>query len=286
MNTHELPGRGPGAPVSYDVPSYAHRVLLETDRLYFELGALRSSSGLDLLYVPEYIGSPSGSVVWGVDRTSAGNHFAGMLKRAEVELRQLGGRALRVYIENPVPRQIAHALEASGYRPRVEVALLAEVSTVLASTDVPKDYEFLKVENDQHWRLKEELHATEEKQADGYATDARDWVGLERMKCATGGMACYLVMRDSQPIAAVGLILDRGIARLKNLFVTPACRKGGIGLATIRLLAGAAHAQGYQWFGCFALENGNAIRVYQRAGLRVVAAATEFSRDLVPDDAA
>ena len=190
---------------------------------------------------------------------------------------------MRVYIENPVPRQIAHALEECGYRARVEVALLAEVSALLPSAHAPKEYRLLKVDKEQHWRLKEELHGTENKQADGYAADARDWVGLERMKCATGGMACYLVMRDSQPVAAVGLILDRGVARLKNLFVSPACRKRGIGLATIRLLAGAAHEQGYQWFGCFALENGNALRVYERAGLRGVAAVTEFSRGLFPD---
>jgi GNAT superfamily N-acetyltransferase len=260
---------------------HLHRVLLETDRLYFSLGATRcSNSGLDLMYIPGHTTTPSGSVIWGVNRLCTEDRFRRMLASAEAELGSLGGRTMRVYVEDPVPAQISRAFQGAGYRARVEVALLADIPAILADSAADKMYDFVKVETPEHWKLKTLLHAADDRQADGYAASADDWVELERLKCRSGGMSCFLVLRGQEPIAAVGLILDRGVARLKNLYVGPACRKGGIGLATIRFLAAWAYALGYEWFGCFALENGNAIRVYERAGLRVVASATEFSREL------
>lgn len=260
---------------------YLHRVLLETDRLYFSLGAIRSSSsGMDLMYIPGHTTTPSGSVVWGVNRLCAEDRFRRMLGNAEAQLGSLGGRTMRVYVEDPVPGEISRVFHRAGYRARVEVALLCDIPTILANADADKVCEFLKVETPEHWKLKALLHTGDDRQADGYAASADDWVELERTKCGSGGMTCFLVLRGQQPVAAVALILDRGVARLKNLYVGPAFRRGGIGLATIRFLAASAYELGYEWFGCFALENGNAIRVYERAGLRVVASATEFSREL------
>lgn len=264
-----------------DEQNYMQRVLVETDRLYFELGATRSSdSGLDLLYIPDHVASPSGAVVWGVDRSLDSDRFREMLDRVEAELAKLGGRMMRIYVENEVPPSIASACHQAGYTARVEVALFATTDSILA-TPVEHDHlRFVKVETEEQWRSKERIHANCDHQPDGYPASAERWVDLERTKCGTGAMSFYLALDEDVPVATVGLLRDRGIARLKNLLVRPESRGGGVAVSTIRLLAAEAHALGYRKFGAYAVEGGRAIRSYRRASLRVVAAATEFSKEL------
>ena len=269
-------------PLAYTFDEHSVRALLETDRLYFGLGATRSSdSGLDLLYMEGHVDSPSGAVIWGVDRRCGEDRFCEMLSRAENELRSLGGRVMRVYIEDPVPQALSGSFRRLLYRPRTELALMSRLPLVQSSGELDTAYILSRVKTEQEWRTKESLHAGEEGQPDGYRLLAADWVKLEREKCETGGMSCYLVFRGNEPVATVGLVRDRGIARLKNLYVSSQYRKRGVGLATIYLLAQEAGALGYESFGCFAVKGGNALRVYERTGLRVVSSVTEFSKDLV-----
>ncbi len=276
-----MPAHAEAWPVSHVFDPYAVNVLLWTDRLYFELGAKRSSdSGLDLIYMDGHQRSPGGAVVWGVDRQCDEDHFHTMLLDAEREFQALGGRVMRVYMEDPVPLPLGKTLSRLGYHSRVELALMAPLP--LPSSADPPDpcYTLRAVTTDKQWRIKQSLHAGASEQPDGYDLSAADWVELERQKCETGGMQCYLVFSGDEPIAAVALIRDRGVARLKNLYVASSHRKRGVGLTTIRLLANEAANLGYRRFGCFAVKGGNALRVYERAGLRIISSVTEFSKDL------
>lgn len=284
-----MPAHGKARLLPHVFDSYAVQVLLWTDRLYFELGAKRSShSGLDLIYMDGHQESPGGAVVWGVDRQCEDDHFRTQLLHAELEFQALGGQVMRVYMEDPVPLPLARTLSRLGYRSRVELALMAELPLPISGDGPDPHYTLRAVTADEQWRLKQSLHAGASGQPDGYDLSAADWVELERQKCETGGMQCYLVFSGDEPIATVGLIRDRGVARLKNLYVASSHRKRGVGLATIRLLADEAGNLGYRRFGCFAVEGGNALRVYERAGLRIVSSVTEFSKDLataaMPDE--
>ena len=257
------------------------RALLETDRHYFVLAAKRSSaSGLELLYMEGHVNSPSGAVIWGVDGRCGEDGFRDMLLRAESELQHLGGRVMRVYLEDPVPQTRVNAFSRLLYRPRTELALMARLPLPFGELD--PTYRLRAVQNEQDWRMKEALHAGEEGQPDGYRLSASAWVELERKKCATGQMSCYLVFWADEPVATVALMRDGDVARLKNLYVGAQHRRRGVGLATILLLGQKANELGCRRFGCFAVEGGKALGVYERAGLRVVASVTEFSKELAP----
>jgi GNAT superfamily N-acetyltransferase len=270
-----------GVSVAPDAPDESLRVLLETDRLYFELAAERSSaSGLDLLFLRNLVFSPSGAVIWGVDRQLAPPRLISVLADAEAELRRLGGRMMRIYVEDPVPALIENACEAAGYDKRTEFVLIADAASIAMPSPRYRGIEFMRVETEEHWSMKEMLHDESEHQPDGYPASGAEWVALERLKCSTGGMSCYLALNGDSVVAAVGLIRDRGVARLKNLIVHPRARGGGVALATVQLLAAEARSLGYRWFGCYAVKDGSAIRVYQRAGLKALASVTEYIKDL------
>ncbi len=258
-------------------------ILVSTDRQYFQLGAKRSvASGLELLYMPGRESTPSGAVVWGLESEKGPLPLQERLRSTEAELSRLGGRVLRIYMRDPVRTRVADTLLERGYVRRREIAVLAPLPRVLerAGQEDEHELEWKEVVSDEHWAQKVHLHAAAAGQADGYEASARQWVGVERTKCATGGMRCFLVLRDASPVAAVGLMGSGGVARLKNLYVHPDARRSGVGLATVFLLAREAARGDYGHFGTFAVEGGGAIHVYGRAGLEPVASVTEFSTDL------
>lgn len=278
-----MPVCTPWQPQNVAIDPYAVRVLLDTDRLYFELGAKRSSaSGLDLVYMDGHLRSPSGAAIWGVDRQCKTDEFGKMLIAAEAELHELGGRVMRVYVEDPAPQQLTAAFAQLRYRSRVELALMADLPVSVRAGELNPDFTMVEVKTVQQWLTKQSLHAGEQGQPDGYVLSAAEWVELERKKCETGGMSCYLVYSGSDVVATVALIRDRGIARLKNLYVGFEHRQRGVGITTVRLLANEASALGYRKFGCFVVEGGKAFGVYKRAGLRIVSSVTEFSKQLAP----
>lgn len=253
-------------------------ILLTTDRLYFGLGATASdASGLNLLYMDGYQRSPSGAVVWGLPDHVRGSELHSMLSRLEQQLRSMGSSLARVYVEDPVPSDLLPVFADRGYEGRVELALLAPTAIVSATAGTPAGRHLVRVATDDLWQQKLSLHGEQRHQPDGHEATAEDWVGLERRKCDAGGMDCYLVLDGDEPVAAVGLVCSRDVARLKNLFVRPAFRRRGVGVSAIQLLASRAAEMGYPHFGTFAVKGGAALGMYTKTGLRPVHSATEFS---------
>lgn len=248
--------------------------LLETDRRYFEIAAVREEmEGATLAWMPGLAHLAAGCVVHRVDaeRLPAPERW---LAELEDRLRRLGASRLRVYVERRAGALEA-ALEANGCRPRVENAYLGSLRRPPA-----QGVALVPVADDQGWEDKLRLHERAGTSSSLYQAGARHWVQLERRKCESGAMRAFLVAVEGKVSGTVCAIPAGAVLRAKNLLIEAHLRGRGLAHAVLAELSCLAEREGAAGVGAFAVEGSAGERLYRRAAFRAVARQVEWSRPL------
>lgn len=208
--------------------------LFESDRVYFELGARVSRIGpTSIVWMPGLAHTPAGCVCQRVpssafqDRSPTGG-APSWLDEVESAHRARGNPMVRFYtLDFEGPRAL---LAASGYVCREEIGFASQGP----ATSRPGQVRLHPVETPSDWREKLRLHEASSEFSDGHAYLAREWVELERRKCLTGRMACFLIEYESEFHGSVCLMHEGRAIRIKNLYLQPDSRGRGIGSQTLQ----------------------------------------------------
>jgi hypothetical protein len=257
------------------VPDPLGAELNESDSVYFELGAeIITLPGCQVVYMPELTSVPAACVVHRVNPTLIRQDPFGWLALVESQLRALGVRLARIYLEQP-SMLLENAFRATGYRSRVECGYVLP-----AAAPSRNDVALRPILSDDDWALKRYVHEAARRGGDGYETDPEKWLELVRRKAATGRKVCFLVERSGQLCGTVAAIDMPLIVRLKNLVVLPEVRRTGIGTAALELLAFRALNLRKRAVGAFGISSEAGDAMYRMARCREVSLIVEWSRVL------
>ncbi len=251
--------------------------LVESDRRYFEMGARTSQLPLGLLcWMPGLNDLAASCVVHRIVSEFGADSFERWLAQIETELRARCIPRIRLYLDDSSP-EIEDVFYRYGLETRSELGFLAPQGY----PEPPGNIQLRQVQTSADWKRKQDLHSQAIEGPDGYTNQAALWVEMERRKCATGNMKCYLVYRDKQVVGAVGTIAEGGLLRLKNIVVDPRLRRQGIALAVVQHLWRMAEADYGCRLGVFGVAGGKGSKLYRRAGLYSVTVQYEWSKILV-----
>lgn len=260
--------------INSDVDQHAALQLIESDRRYFEMAArVESLSVGQMAWMPELTKLAASCVVHRVNLDEISSNVARWVDEVESALKERGVTLARIYLDD-YQECVDRVLRDRGYECRTEIGFLADKKTPV----VPKHLSLSPVATEQDWQRKQQLHEMAMEGPDGYRNEADLWVRMELRKCQTLQMQSYLVWMDHQVVATVGAIVHDHFLRLKNILVSPAFRRCGIGLATVHLLWSRAEAEHCCQFGVFGVEGARGSRMYRRAGLSPATRQYEWSR--------
>ena len=250
---------------------------IETDRDYFELGAMvEPLPGAVLAWLPGLESAAPGAVIQRVDPAIVAERGKQWLAEAEGALARVGAATARVYLEDRHDRVDA-LFRSAGYVDREELIFAG-------SFEAPGPELTLKrVESETDWDRKLRLHQLIATPPDGHPTSASDWVALERRKCEAG-MEAYLVERDGETVGAIGALRGDGVLRLKNIVVHPAYRRQGIGLAMLGHLGTTGASRGISDHIVFAVRGEIGELLYRAAGMGEIGSVVEWSKSLGDGD--
>jgi hypothetical protein len=255
------------------------RALIETDSIYFELGArVTGVRGASFAVMPGFERTAAGCVVQRIDLGRMARAPRSWFAAVEDSLLGVGTDLARLYVLGDVPTLTAALLER-GYHHREEIGFVASADFPPPSAGVT----LRPVLSAADWAAKRLLHEATCRQSDGYDVEPTHWVELERRKSADGGMRCYLIEVGGEPRAAVATMGIGDFLRLKNIIVHPAFRHRGLGLETVRWVGELARREGRAAFGCFGIAGERGEALYRRAGLRAVTSQFEWTRSLEAD---
>jgi ribosomal protein S18 acetylase RimI-like enzyme len=246
---------------------------VETDRIYFELGAaLGQLPGATLAWMPGLTRSAAAAVIHRVDPTVVAELGDGWIRQAEQVLHQAEAGLARVYLD------ARHAgadevLRRAGYVDRDELVFVHSLPAP------PADLQLRPVETAADWIDKARFHETIDETPDGHANGAADWVELERRKCAEG-MDAFLAELDGTTVGAIGAIWGDGILRMKNVVVHPAHRRRSVGLGMLSLVAALGRARGISQVCVMAVRGDAGELLYRSAGMQMVGTQVEWSKQI------
>lgn len=252
--------------------------LLESDRIYFELGAqVEPVDGAVLTWMPGLQGVPAGCVV---QRVADGlGPIAAEPRQWVTEMTErlaaMGCSVARVYVDSSAP-DLEFALSQAGYRRRVEIGYVWPGYLPGRRADV-----FLRpILTEADWAAKVALHAGEQESVDGHALPADSWVQLERAKCEGGQMQAYLIEVDGEVCGAIAGIRVDGLLRAKNVFVRADRRREGIGAEAMSRMTAQAVTEGRRATGIFGVEGKPGNALYRGLGMTPKVERVEWSRPL------
>lgn len=261
-------------PPSLD-PAVLGQALLETDRRYFQLGAMRQKlPGAEMVWIEGMADLPAAGVVHRVDlaETVDPGDWVG---EVTVTLLDAGFRRGRIYLDQPFA-PLETQLAADGWTMRREPGLVA-LGTVPRRTHV----ELVPVLSRADWVAKERVHRGDDMRPDGHDAPASRWVAMEQVRVATGEMEAWLVIRDGVVCGTVCTMADDVVLRNKNLVVHPEHRRTGVGLGVLAQLDTMARDRGLV-LGTFSVAGEGGELVYRAAHMSVVVEQREWSRPLEP----
>ena len=249
--------------------------LLESDAAYFRAAAeCENVQGFRISHMPGLESLAAACVVHKISRHGGYDHPQ-WLQAVEQRVQALACRHARFYLQHP-DDELENQLRDNGYRPVREIALL----------NTYENPDFLKQNNDgiklkpvlteRDWSLKLSLHQEIPKGPDGHVSRAETWLQMERMKCAAGYMEPYLIFSGDTACGAVNYAPESRIGRLKNIVIHPRWQRRSIGAQAARLIANIAKDRGMAAAGCFALEDGQALNMYRKAGYTPATQQTEW----------
>ena len=245
---------------------------IETDRIYFELGArVQQLPGAVLAWVPELTASPAGAVVHRVDPAAIAELGEAWVRQTERALRDVGARMARIYCDE---RGAADdLLRSAGYVDRDELVF------VHGLTESAPGLTLRPVRSDEDWKRKLDFHAAVHETPDGHDHRPSEWVALERMKCADG-MEAFLAALDGETVGAVCAVWGDGLLRIKNLVVHSAYRRRSIGRALLFQIAAIGRERGVSEQCILAVRGDAGEMLYRSAGMQVVGTQVEWSKQL------
>ncbi len=259
-------------------PASLGRALLESDRRYFELGALRQTlPGAEMLWLDGMADLPAAGVVHRVV-PSAADDPATWVDEVTSAMRRAGFRYGRIYLDEP-SEPLEDQLVADGWTMRREPGLVS-LDTVPKR---PEGIELVPVRTDADWAAKEDVHRADAARPDGHDAPASRWVEMEQVRVATGELDPWLVVRDGIVCGTVCSMSDDVILRNKNLVVHPDHRRTGVGLGVLATLDDMARARGLV-MGTFSVAGEDGSHLYRAAQMSTVVEQREWSRPLEGHD--
>jgi ribosomal protein S18 acetylase RimI-like enzyme len=246
---------------------------VETDRIYFELGAeIERIEGATLAWMSGLTHSPAAAVIHRVNAEAIAVGGPTWIEDAERRLAAAGVGLARIYLDE------RHAgadeqLRRAGYADRDELVF------VHSMPDPPLGLTLRPVRTDQDWSEKLRFHEAVDETPDGHGNRAADWVALEQRKCAAG-MDAYLAELDGRIVGAVGAIWGDGIVRTKNLAVHPDHRRRAIGRVMLCAMAAIGRQRGVSEQCVMAVRGETGELLYRAAGMQMVGIQVEWSKPL------
>ena len=253
-------------------PSVLARAV-ETDRLYFELGATTEAlPGAILAWMPGLIASPAGSVVHRVDPAVIADLGETWVRQVERSLTKLGASLARIYLDTR-STAVDEMLRNAGYADRDELVFVHSLGESAPGLTLRP------VQSAGDWEAKLRFHTEVHETPDGHYHRPAEWVALERRKCAEG-MDVFLAESDGHVVGAIGAVWGDGLLRIKNLVVHPAHRRRSIGRGMLSQLAAIGRERGISEQCILAVRGDAGELLYRSAGMQVVGTQVEWSKQL------
>lgn len=262
-------------------PARSHlvRELLDSDAAYFRAAAnCEFLAGCQVVSMPGLESLAVGCLVQSLP-PALDLHSPVWLKTLEDRIICLGSKKARFYQQCP-DQELERLFLEHGYRRADEVALLNIFESTSNSENESAEVTLRAVRSDNDWAIKLSLHRETTEGPDGHWSPAEQWLDMERRKCAAGYMHPFLICCGSDVCGSVNLALGERLGRLKNLIVHPGWRRKGIAVQAARLLARLAQEHGMAAAGCFAIDHGPSLVVYQIAGYVPVTRQIEWCKVL------
>jgi GNAT superfamily N-acetyltransferase len=246
---------------------------IETDRIYFEMGArILDLNGAALAWMPDISASPAAAVIHRVDPAKVAAAGAGWVENAERSLEQVGATLARIYLDGE-DEALGALLRRAGYVAREELIFTGRMLSP------PTELVLTPVSSDADWSRKLRFHRDCEIAPDGHDNDPHDWVALERTKSANG-MDAFLAEIDGRPVGAIGAVWSEGLLRLKNILVHPQYRRRAVGRAMLGKLADLGRERGISEQCVLAVKGEAGEHFYRRVGLHPIGAQVEWSKQI------
>lgn len=255
------------------------RELLDSDAAYFRAAAhCARLPGCEMVHMPGLESLAAGCLVQSL---TPALHLDSpfWLKALEEKIICLGSKHARFYQQCP-NHELEQCFLENGYRRTEEVALLNMFESAGSFVDEPVKVTLRAVRSEKDWAIKLALHQEITEGPDGHRSPAGQWLDMERQKCAAGYMHPFLIYCGNDACGSFNLSLGKQLGRLKNLVVHPGWRRRGVGVQAVRLIARLAQEHGMAATGCFAIDDGPSLELYQIAGYLPVARQIEWYKSL------
>lgn len=244
---------------------------IETDRAYFEMGAMvESLPGAKLVWMPGLTASPAGAVIHRVDPAVVGAIGEQWLVEAERALVRVGAGLARIYLDARDPRTDA-LLRSAGYLDREELVFGHDLP------DPPIAMRLHPVRSDEDWERKRQFHQAADSTPDGHSHHAGDWVAMERRKCEHGMEAHWAEIGETI-VGMIGLFEGDGVLRLKNLVIHPAYRRRAVATALLSHAAAIGRKLGFSYQCTLAVSGEAGEYLYRAAGMQLIGSQVEWTR--------
>ena len=228
-------------------------------------------AGALLAWMPGLTGLAAGAVVQRVNAEAAARMGNRWVAEVEGALEKVGAQLARIYLDTESPA--AALLRQAGYAMRPELVFAHSLDATTG------DVELYRVEGDEAWDRKKQLHEEADRTPDGHPSSASDWIELERRKAADG-LESYLAMLNGEVVGAIGAVRGDHILRFKNILIHPEHRRRGLGRAMLTSLAALGRESGILEQAVFAVRGNAGERLYRACGMRQVGTVVEWSKPL------
>lgn len=246
---------------------------VETDRIYFEMGAeLQKLDGAVLAWMPGLTQSPAAAVIHRVDPDAIADSGDDWIAKAEQEMAAAGAILCRIYLDGHHERA-DRLLRRAGYMDRDELVFFHSLP------DPSIGFTLRPVASEADWAEKLRFHEEVDHTPDGHGNRAADWVALERRKCADG-MEAYLAELDGETVGAFGTIWGDRIVRAKNLVVHPDHRRRSVGKQMLGHVAALGRQRGVSEHCVMAVRGEQGELLYRAAGMKMVGLQVEWSKPI------
>lgn len=246
---------------------------IETDRIYFELGArLSPLDGATLAWMPGLTASAAAAVIHRVDPAAIASGGDGWVDAAERALAGAGVRLARIYLDQ-ANEEAGVVLAGRGYRSRDELVFAGTLDGADPSLSLRP------VTSDEDWADKLRFQVECDSTPDGHPNRADEWVALERRKSGPQ-FAPFLAEQDGRVVGAIGAVWGAGVVRCKNVAVHPDLRRRRLGTAMLGAIATLGRARGVSHQCVMAVSGEPGEQLYRSAGLEVAAIQVEWWKPL------
>jgi len=266
------------SPSQFNYPGLLEE-LLESDTAYFRAAAeCELVQGFQISHMPGLESLAAACVAHRILKPG-GRIQAQCLQAVEQRFLALTCNHARFYQQHP-DDELESWFRENGYRPTREIALLNTYDDPGFCEINDGNIQLRPVLTEHDWTLKLSIHQDIPNGPDGHFSPAEEWLQLERRKCAAGYMEPFLIFREDMACGAVNYAPGSQIGRLKNIVIHPCWQRKDIGAQAARLIAYMARERGMSAAGCFAMEDGQALSMYKKAGYFPVTVQTEWHKHL------